>query len=94
MNKKITDNQKDGSVTNQNTGEESPTETNLRRRLQDNIESKNPSRNLNLDRRLQNNERRRNDDPEYNGPSRRLTIDRRMKSTDRRKSKKEDKTIY
>lgn len=65
-----------------------------RRRLQDNIESKNPTRNMNFDRRLKNNDRRTNYDSDYKGPSRRLTIDRRLKTQDRRKNDKDDDVIY
>ena len=56
------------------------------RRLQDSIESKNPTRNMNYDRRLKNNERRSNYETLLDTPSRRLTIDRRMILKDRRKA--------
>lgn len=57
-----------------------------RRRLQDNIESRDPTLHLNLDRRLKNHERRSNFDAEYEGPSRRLTIDRRLATRGRRQT--------
>lgn len=59
--------------------------TRSRRRLQDSIESKDPTRKMNYDRRLKNNERRSRNDADYDGPSRRLTIDRRRTVVDRRK---------
>lgn len=65
-----------------------------RRRLQDNIESKNPARHLNLDRRLKNNDRRANRDFDHKGPSRRLTIDRRLKSKDRRQIASDGSMLY
>lgn len=54
------------------------------RRIQDEIASKDPTRKLNLDRRVKNSERRLADDPNYKGPSRRYTIDRRVNLKDRR----------
>lgn len=57
-----------------------------RRRLQDSIESKNPTRNMNYDRRLKNNDRRSNYETQPNTPSRRLTIDRRIILKDRRQA--------
>lgn len=55
------------------------------RRIQDDIASKDPTRKLNLDRRVKNSDRRLADDPNYKGPSRRYTIDRRVNLKDRRK---------
>lgn len=55
-----------------------------RRRLQDGITSKTPTRKMDLDRR--NGERRSMHETDYKGPSRRYTIDRRVGVKDRRKS--------
>lgn len=60
-------------------------QTSQNRRIQDSIESKDPTGKMDLDRRLKHNERRTNHDAEYKGPSRRLTIDRRENYKDRRK---------
>ncbi len=54
-----------------------------RRRIQDSITSKNPTRKMNLDRRC-NSERRSSKDSDYDGLPRRYTIERRMTSKDRR----------
>jgi len=54
-----------------------------RRRIQDGITSKNPTRKMNLDRRC-NSERRSIHDSDYDGRPRRYTIDRRMTTKDRR----------
>jgi len=59
--------------------------TQLRRRLQDGIISKNPMHKMNLDRRFKAKERRDlNYSDNYNGPSRRFIIDRRLTIHDRR----------
>jgi hypothetical protein len=57
------------------------------RRLQDSLESKDPSRKFNVDRRSKGSDRRQDTDPNYNGPARRLTIDRRINTKDRREEK-------
>ncbi len=54
------------------------------RRLQDAIKSKNPTRNMNYDRRLKDNERRSMQYYPHEGLPRRLTIDRRLTIKDRR----------
>ena len=55
------------------------------RRIQDDIESKNATHMMNLDRRLKLAERRNlNYNYHYDGPARRLTIERRLKIHDRR----------
>jgi len=59
-------------------------ETKHRRRLQDSITSKTPTRKMNLDRRVQSDRRSRHN-TDYRGPSRRYTIDRRLNIKDRRK---------
>ena len=61
------------------------------RRLQDGISSKNPTRKLNLDRRLKNNERRTNYDYSFSGQPRRYTIDRRLTNKDRRSNESYEK---
>jgi len=59
--------------------------TQIRRRLQDGIVSKNPSHMMNLDRRFKAKERRDlNYNDSYVGPARRFIIDRRLKISDRR----------
>ncbi len=54
------------------------------RRLQDAIKSKNPTRNMNYDRRLKNNERRSISYSLHDGSPRRLTLLRRLIIKDRR----------
>ncbi len=54
------------------------------RRLQDAIKSKNPTRSMNYDRRLKDNERRSIYYSLHEGLPRRLTIDRRLIIKDRR----------
>ena len=54
------------------------------RRLQDSIKSKSSTRNMNFDRRLNNNERRDTHYTQHDGSPRRLTIDRRLMMNDRR----------
>ena len=54
------------------------------RRLQDAMKSKNSIRNMNYDRRLNNNERRSIHYTQHDGSPRRLTIDRRLMMNDRR----------
>ena len=78
---------KDEKNTNADTVAEENTvsETKHRRRLQDGIKSKTPTRKMNLDRRVQSDRRSRHD-TNYKGPSRRYTIDRRLNIKDRRKS--------
>ena len=94
MNKSKTDNVKAFTKKDKNDSKDEAVEEKPRRRLQDSIESKNPVRQMNLDRRIKNNDRRSNYDPDYKGPSRRLTIDRRLKNQDRRKKDKDDDIIY
>lgn len=84
MDKNLSHKFRENSATNQSAEENSSTETKLRRRLQDGITSKNPTRKMNLDRRTQNSERRVNVDSDYAGPARRFTVDRRLKTKDRR----------
>ena len=64
--------------------ENTVSETKHRRRLQDSITSKTPTRKMNLDRRVQSDRRSRHN-TDYKGPSRRYTIDRRLNIKDRRK---------
>lgn len=54
-----------------------------RRRIQDGITSKNPTRKMNLDRRCDS-ERRSIQDSDYDGLPRRYTIERRIITKDRR----------
>ncbi len=54
------------------------------RRLKDSVALKNPTRKLNLERRVPSDERRVDVDPRYRGPTRRYTIDSRVKLKDRR----------
>lgn len=72
------------NIVDQVAEENTATEETPRRRIQDGITSKNPTRKMNLDRRLKNHERRSNSDSDYKGPSRRYTIDRRQTNKDRR----------
>lgn len=78
-----------GSSSAQSKEKDDTAETKHDRRLQDGITSKNPTRKLNLDRRLKGNERRTNYDDNFTGQPRRFTIDRRLNNKDRRKD--EDK---
>ena len=66
--------------------ENNTTGTKYRRRIQDAITSKTPTRKMNLDRRRLRSERRSTGDSDYKGPSRRYTIDRRLNIRDRRKA--------
>lgn len=74
------------SDTNTNKQEDISTSVTPRRRMKDNVDTKNTKRKLNLDRRRENHERRVLDNSDYTGPARRLTIDRRLKVTDRREA--------
>jgi len=67
-------------------------DTNLHRRIQDDIVSRNPTHKMNLERRLNNNERRGKTyfAHIYNGPARRLIIDRRLRTDDRRIAAEEE----
>lgn len=67
-----------------NAEENTVSETKHRRRLQDGITSKTPTRKMNLDRRVQSDRRSRHD-TNYKGYSRRFTIDRRLNIKERRK---------
>lgn len=94
MSNKITDNSRKSSSASLKENDGGAVDEQPRRRLKDRVESKNPTRSMNFDRRLKNNDRRTNYDSDYKGPSRRLTIDRRLKPQDRRKHDKDDDTIY
>lgn len=84
MNEDSTDKNDKAIPADQAVEEDAATETETRRRLQDGITSKTPTRKMNLDRRVLN-DRRGKYDTDYKGPSRRFTIDRRLTNKDRRK---------
>ena len=59
------------------TGLEDSDKNDTGRRLQDTISAKNPNRKLNLDRRVNPDDRRDNTVPDYKGPARRYNLDSR-----------------
>lgn len=56
----------------------------LHRRIKDNVEPKDTTHTMNLERRVKDNERRHKNIWNYNGPARRFNIDRRTNNMERR----------
>jgi len=81
--KDVSNNEEKDTISDQPEEEHNAANTKFRRRLQDGIRSKTPTRKMNLDRRCQS-DRRGKYDTDYSGPSRRYTLDRRANKKDRR----------